>query len=142
MTHRTDAERAPGGPTGVFVRLPLDEAQILKLYNPQKSGNENLIAIGTPVTGAGVEVAAYDNIASGHLSRVEPVSPNISLVRRSDALAKLAEKDAEIARMAAEIAWIRGRLEAVRSCLTEAPAFVSNCGALEVTEEALKGPEA
>ena len=132
MTHRTDAERAPGEPIGVFVRLPLDEAQIMKLYDPKRSGNENLIDIGTPVTGWEMPV----------ITTLGTLRDPVPCVRQSDALAKLAEKDAEIARMAAEIAWIRGRLEAVRSCLTEAPAFVSNCGALEVTEEALKGPEA
>lgn len=42
-------------PTGVFVRLPLNEEQIIKLYNPKQSGNENLLSIGTPVTGADLD---------------------------------------------------------------------------------------
>lgn len=46
----------PSKPIAVVVRLPLDEAYIMKLYNLKKSESENLLAIGTPITGEEVKV--------------------------------------------------------------------------------------
>lgn len=56
----------------------------------------------------------------------------VPCVRQSDALAKLAEKDAEIARL-------RDIFGVVRSYITEAPSFIAKRGALDAIEEALKG---
>ncbi|MFT8886530.1 MAG: hypothetical protein ABF946_10050 [Acetobacter papayae] len=89
-------------PTGVFVRLhngQLSEGQIAKICNPKRTMTENLLAIGMPVAGSELEVVAYDNVASGYLSRVEPVTPNINLVRQSDAQAAIATVQAENVRL-------------------------------------------
>lgn len=83
--------------TGVFVKLPLDEAQIMKLYDPKRSGNENLIAIGTPVPGWVMPVT----------TTLGTLRDPVPCVRQADALAKLAEKDAEIARLREALAKCR-----------------------------------
>lgn len=105
-------------PTGVFVRLhdgALNEEQIAKLCNPKRTMTESLLAIGTPVAGGELEVVGYADAADLPLSDGGPTNwtADISakpdehtteaLVRQSDALAKLAEKDAEIARLNAAI---------------------------------------
>jgi hypothetical protein len=89
-------------PTGVFVRLPLSNEQLGKLLAPIGTLNERMISIGTPVTGGELQVVAYDNIASGYLSRVEPVTPSINLVRQSDAQAQIAALEAEVVRLREE----------------------------------------
>ena len=96
---------------GVFVRLPLDEAQIMKLYNPKKSGNENLLTIGTPVTGGDIPVAAYtsqhdiDRVRKGKSGDIYGAKNwegsdeevfNIPLIRQSDAQAQIAALEAEV----------------------------------------------
>lgn len=94
-------------PTGVFVRLPLSDEQrakiVAEMIPPPISVSDAFekvaLNIGTPVTGGDLEVAAYDNIASGHLSRVRPCGANIELVRQSDAQAKIAALEAEVARL-------------------------------------------
>ncbi|GAN72151.1 hypothetical protein ASY01nite_14380 [Acetobacter syzygii] len=92
-------------PTGVFVRLPLDEAQIMKLYNPKKSGNENLLAIGTPVTGGKLKIVGY---APSHLEggwcaifrkKSDALKSSIPLVRQSDVQAHIAALEAEVVRL-------------------------------------------
>lgn len=96
-------------PTGVFVRLPLSETDARKIrsaidtpsYEPESLSAE-LLAIGTPVPGGDLEVVAYDNIASGHLSRVRPCGPNINLVRQPDAQAKIMVLEAEVVRLREE----------------------------------------
>ena len=89
-------------PTGVFVRPRLSNEQLGKLLAPMDTLNERMLAIGTPVTGGDLEVAAYDNIASGQLSRVRPCGANINLVRQSDAQAKIAALEAYVARLRTE----------------------------------------
>ncbi|CEF41085.1 hypothetical protein predicted by Glimmer/Critica [Acetobacter senegalensis] len=106
-------------PTGVFVRLhngALNEEQIAKLCNPKRTMTESLLAIGTPVTGGELDIVC--SIDEDILRDVRELDdddeeyvtdmvfkPNpdgvdtVPLVRQSDALAKLAEKDAEIARL-------------------------------------------
>lgn len=99
-------------PTGVFVQLPLDVDDIRKMDQAmsqrmmahskptlESASEAAILAIGTPVTGGELEVVAYDNIASGYLSRVEPVTPNINLVRQSDAQAQIAALEAEVVRL-------------------------------------------
>lgn len=135
-------------PTGVFVRFPLDEAQIMKLYNPKKSGNENLLAIGTPVTGGELDVVAYadpsdlplnDGTECNWYAEVAGKTEDEcteGLVRQSDALAKLAEKDAEIARLRTGLARIEQQADEYPGDDASALGWiVSEC-------EALKDPEA
>ncbi|ASC04997.1 hypothetical protein [Acetobacter pasteurianus] len=105
-------------PIGVFVRLHdgmLNEKQIAALCNPKRSSTENILAIGTPVTGGERDyeatVAHYE--------------------------AKLAERDAEIAKLreyyqAGERIFYMGLLNAT-------PKMFSR---LEKARAALKGPEA
>lgn len=111
-------------PTGVFVRLPLSADDIKKMNramswslevhpNPtlETTSEAALLAIGTPVWGGELKVVAYDNIASGYLSRVEPVTPNINLVRQSDAQAQIAARDAEIVRLREENEQLKRKLK-------------------------------
>lgn len=92
-------------PTGVFVRLPLSEASRELLVDaaafgkPDDSHDKAILAIGTPVTGGELEVAAYDNCRSGYLSRAKPCTESIKLVRQSDAQAQIAALEAEIGRL-------------------------------------------
>ncbi|WP_156478949.1 hypothetical protein [Acetobacter senegalensis] len=86
-------------PTGVFVRLPLSDAHVLTLLDAYTGGKETtntkmqdaLLDIGTPVTGGELEVYHAPTVISKNGAECIP------LVRQSDALAKLAEKNAEIA---------------------------------------------
>ena len=109
-------------PTGIFVRLPLSDEQIRKLYNPKKSGNENLLAIGTPVTGDEVD----------------------RLITHKQALAKLAEKDAEIARKDREISRLMSALSEIHK-MKVAVGFKDNNISLDMRYlalETLQGSEA
>lgn len=142
-------------PTGVFVRLPLDEAQIMKLYNPKKSGNENLLAIGTPVTGGELRMRGYeyevkrqgcDEFSHDVGRSVSSINPAISgieyrnispLVSQSDAQAAIAVLEAEITKKNDTIkSLVDEGLKASSLLLAE----VKNLEA-EV-KKALKGPEA
>ena len=98
--------------TGVFVRLhdgKLSDQQTADLNDQSMTSLESLLAIGTPVAGGELEVVGYAHCVNGKIVtlgtyRAPDVSSGISvtsepLVRQSDARAKLAEKDAEIARL-------------------------------------------
>lgn len=140
---------------GVFVRLPLSDEQITKLYNPKKSGNENLLAIGTPVTGRELEVVCSidedilcdiselddddEEYVTDMVFKPNPEGVNTApLVRQSDALAKLAEKDAEIARLRGALAEISSVAEVKK--YTETYSAINFCE--NTAKSALKGPEA
>ena len=100
MTHRTDAERAHREPTGVFVRLPLDAAQeerFDRAYFPTHNIEDALVAIGTPVTGGDLPV----------ITTLGTLRDPVPCVRQSDALAKIAEKDAEITQLRNLLARLR-----------------------------------
>lgn len=125
MTYRTDAERAPGEPIGVFVRLPFlgtERDRILKEAEVDPDRVEEVIlAVGTPITGAQLEVVGYSAKLANSFDKVTGEYTNFdiiprlvghsiclppgsvrdlhSLVRHSDALAKIAEKDAEVAQL-------------------------------------------
>lgn len=106
-------------PTGVFVRLPLSEDQIDALYNPKRSGEENLLSIGTPVQVMELYVVGYEyemalRIEGGEGVEWEEAMPRrfippyedgwrvrnvVPLVRQSDAQAQIAARDAEIVRL-------------------------------------------
>lgn len=156
-------------PTGVFVRLPLSDEQrelmvdAATLGQPDDSHDKAIIAIGTPVTGGELEVVC--SIAEDILRDISELDdddeeyvtdmvfkPNpegvdtAPLVRQSDALAKLAEKDAEIARL-------RKALEQIRDLrATDKPNHATSARRetlwwsitkrIRIAEEALKGPKA
>lgn len=97
---------------GVFVRLPLSEEQVKTLEYRLEGYNSALLAIGTPITGGELYPIGYINedaiggLATGvyqsaSIFRDEDVEHHdtVALTRQSDALAKLAERDAEIARL-------------------------------------------
>lgn len=125
-------------PTGVFVRLPLSENAAETLAWDADCGNaeDALLAIGTPVTGGELEVVGYipehpcltkrDGTNASTFEDRENKRHTVPLVSQSDALAKLAQKDAEIARLNEELSGFRAGL--------------SELVAKEVA--ALKGPEA
>ncbi|MFT9070305.1 MAG: hypothetical protein ABF446_08410 [Acetobacter orientalis] len=96
-------------PTGVFVRLPLSNEQLGKLLAPIGPLNERLLAIGTPVAGGELEVVCYSH----------EIGNTGSLVRQSDAIAKLAEKDAEIVRLREGLTLI-AESENIDNCLDPA----------------------
>ncbi|WP_215755054.1 hypothetical protein [Acetobacter sp. P5B1] len=132
-------------PTAVVVRLPLSDAQKTCFYSRHYTGDPTpgLIAIGTPVAGGELEYCAQ---IVWHDDAVEPEvaawrnkdikkGASIKVVRQSDAQAALAAAQAENMRL-------RDHLETVRSYLKEAPSVTARRGALDVIEEALKGPAA
>lgn len=99
-------------PTGVFVRLPLSTNDIKRMdramsrslvahANPtlESASEAAMLAIGVPVQGRELEVVAYDNIATGYLSRAKPVTPSVNLVRQSDAQAHIAALEVEVVRL-------------------------------------------
>ncbi|WP_140385698.1 DUF4398 domain-containing protein, partial [Acetobacter senegalensis] len=109
-------------PTGVFVRLPLSDEQVLRVLDSYTGDREDtnaamqktILSIGTPVDSS-VPIMAH--IPSGDLRNFVSEGRNhklvtvlsksaspayTSLVRQSDHLAKLAERDAEIARLKAD----------------------------------------
>lgn len=103
-------------PIGVFVPLPLSDEQHDTLYHTIRSSGDEvaLLAIGTPVQSDDCPVAAYlvDDAAEGlravlYTARTEGVSPCI-LQRHH--LAKLAIRDAEIARLEKELSGFRNGL--------------------------------
>lgn len=83
-------------PTGVFVRLPFSGTERERILDEVEvdpdTVEESLLAIGAPVTDGGLEVYHAPIVIT------ENGAERIPLVRQSDALAKLAEKDEEIAR--------------------------------------------
>lgn len=109
-------------------------------------------AIGTPVAGGELEVVcSIDEDILRDIRELDEddeeyvtdmiFKPNpegfdtVRLVRQSDAQADLAAAQAEIT-------WLRDHLETVQSYLQEAPSVFSRRSALDVIEEALKGPAA
>lgn len=99
--------------TGVFVRLhdgQLNENQINALYNPKRSGIENLLAIGTPVQATELWVAAFANSKMplrpwGAIPILFEVSDrrtesfNMPLVLQSEAHSRIMDRDAEIVQL-------------------------------------------
>ncbi|KAA8387654.1 hypothetical protein FKW31_03140 [Acetobacter sp. DmW_136] len=100
-------------PTGVFIRLPLSDVQIMKLYNPNGSGNENLLAIGTPVVSGEISGIIHKLISAGIRKALKTTWEGgvFAMHAKSDllaqetitempcALAALAQRDAEIVRL-------------------------------------------
>ena len=103
-------------PTGVFVRLrdgTLSEDQINALYNPKRSGTENLLAIGTPVQRGELEAVGWARASHvGKLPRFHAISTekrleesvrqlwfDLPLVRQSEAQVAIAAVQAENARL-------------------------------------------
>lgn len=111
-------------PTGVFVRLPLSEEQAHTFLKESSAAwdecngssdglacESGLLAIGTPVTGGELAVVAYadpsdlplnDGSECNWYTEVTGKTEDEcteGLVRQSDALALLAARDAEIARL-------------------------------------------
>lgn len=107
-------------PTGVFIRLPNDaiDPQWAKAYDAvvgdegtKKAALWDFIqiakAIGTPVTGGGLDYCAQiiwhkgelePEIAAWKGSKIQE-GDNIKVVRQSEAQAQIAERDAEIVRL-------------------------------------------
>lgn len=142
--------------TGVFVRLPLsDEHRELMvdaaaLGQPDDSHDKAILTIGTPVTDGELEVVGYapgedlplygddgiDDTCFTEISLHRQADNDIPLIRQSDALAKLAEKDAEIARL-------RDGLARIEKQADEYPGDDASALGWIVSEcDALKGPEA
>ncbi|GAA3668824.1 MULTISPECIES: hypothetical protein [Acetobacter] len=126
-------------PTGVFVRFPLSEAARELLVDaaafgkPDDSHDKAILAIGTPVTGGELEVAAYDNCRSGYLSRAKPCTESIKLVRQSDAQAQIAALEAEVVRL-------RHHLERIdRLIMGNSDPVMMFCGIHASCTKALKG---
>ena len=105
---------------GVFVRLPLSDAAQELLVDaaafgkPDDSHDKAILAIGTPVTGGDVPVAAYtsqhdiDRVRKGKSGDIYGAKNwegsdeevfNIPLVRQSDAQAKIAALEVEVVRL-------------------------------------------
>ncbi|MFP2873709.1 hypothetical protein ACLEIY_15945 [Acetobacter tropicalis] len=142
--------------TGVFVHLPLSDEDCMTIRKHITSkcltndGIVNgLLAIGTPVTGGELYPIGYINedaiggLATGvyqsaSIFRDEDVERHdtVALTRQSDTLAKLAEKDAEIARYREVISRIDGLIMGNNHPVKMFVAIHSACQA------ALKGPEA
>ena len=172
---------------GVFVRLPLSDAQVLALLDAytgdKKTTNQKmedaLLAIGTTVAGGELEAVGYitnnrpfgtNTLTHWILYKHRQHDQEYGVVRQSDAQSALAAAQAEIAEeqrisnlradaverwtntcaqqdeviagLQAENMRLREHLETVRSYLKEAPSVTARRGALDVIEEALKGPAA
>lgn len=145
-------------PTGVFVHLPLSDEDCMTIRKHITSkcltndGIVNgLLAIGTPVTGGELEPLAFVNadrlkwkiatdndvcltfsgkphLGGGTLNLID------GIVLQSDALAKLAEKDAEIALHREALRMLLADWE---DCMGDRPSIGSNAA-----RKALKSPEA
>lgn len=92
-------------PTGVFVRLPLSDELREAFITSVDCGEEveaGIAAIGTPVTGGELKTMAHISRGGDRISIHRKTERDIPLVRQSDAIAKLAEKDAEIVRLRTE----------------------------------------
>ena len=88
-------------PTGVFVRLPLSDELREAFITSVDCGEEveaGIAAIGTPVTGGELKTMAHISRGGDRISLRRKTERDIPLVRQSDALAELAEKDAVIGR--------------------------------------------
>ena len=164
MTHRMDAERAYGEPTGVFVRLPFlgtERDRILKEaeVDPDRV-EEAILAVGTAALGGELDVVGWGlySVGGGKLSlftneaMAERWAKHFGrtlhpVVRQTDALAKIAEKDAEIAQLRNLLVRLR---DAVSRGLTQSqtlpgekypigsqhhPVWVEIASALEVPED-------
>ncbi|MFT9025969.1 hypothetical protein [Acetobacter indonesiensis] len=119
-------------PIGVFVRLPLSDEQKQAMYD-YVSGDISMeaaiLAIGTPVTGGELEVVGYapgedlplygdegiDDTCFTEISLHRQADNDVPLIHQSDALAKLAEKDAEIVELREAEAHARADAEAAKA---------------------------
>lgn len=137
----------------VFVRLPLSasDRRLVRLsysgsMNSDEAFDKALIAIGIPVASGELEVVGYvsensiclmteQDACSIHLLREHERSFDTGLVRQSDHLAALAQRDAEIARLREALRWITYTAH-------DLPEFMRVEIMLEWAEKALKGPEA
>ena len=147
-------------PIGVFVRLHdgmLNEKQIAALCNPKRSSTENILTIGTPVTGGEMDYYAqiiwFEDAPEPEIvawrNRDIKKGDNIKVVRQTDALAKLAEKDAEIARLRKALEGAKIFHEEQGKAISKQPPSAQgqwrrhqHQEQIENIEEALKGPEA
>ncbi|WP_395495798.1 hypothetical protein [Acetobacter sp. KSO5] len=132
-------------PTAVVVRLPLSDNEKMALTSGVKMGGsieQGLLAIGTPV--AGGELKIWGNVSRENAKDLGPEQA-VLMFGGADTGPddiNLVDAEAALAAAQAEIAWLRDHLETVRSYLKEAPSVMARCGALDVIEEALKGPAA
>ncbi|MGO2959308.1 MAG: hypothetical protein ACTIDN_09765 [Acetobacter sp.] len=136
-------------PTGVFVRLPLSEEQLKNVDRLAQEISENnsenewrfhrhyvaaceelITAIGNPVTSADMLV----------ITILGTLRDPVPCVRQSDALAKLAEKDAEIARLR-EILSLFTAYESLMDAGEDVAAMEAYANLQLKVQEALKGPE-
>ena len=129
-------------PTGVFVRLPLSEAQKAAAYDlTSKSGaTDAILAIGTPVTGGNLQPIGK---VAGHFSDGQPMvrilnHPHLpyetEIALYNDAQVQIAALEAKVVRMREALSRISvaasNQYEATYSCLK----FCIN-----QAQEALKG---
>lgn len=138
-------------PTGVFVRLPLSDEQIVSIAGWIPGSREELrnevlpsifSIIGTPVTGGGgrLEVVGYISHIVADALRDPTSGINVTQLRAerngcvSAPLVLKTDADAEIAKRDAEIVRLNSELSGYRTGLSELVAK-------EVAEN-LKGPEA
>ncbi|KXV59963.1 hypothetical protein AD947_03110 [Acetobacter tropicalis] len=156
------------------MRLPLSDEQVLSVLDSYTGDKEStnaamqktILSIGMPVTGddlseVGLEVVHAHGTdltyCREHAQRIANGADGIiySLVRQSDHIAKLAEKDAEIVRKDAEIERLWAALEGIEVSIDALPddnedysrmsAREMQRQALEVVKaevKALKGTEA
>ena len=111
---------------GVFVRLPInaDQRDIVLEIAGRDCLTAALLAIGTPVTGGELDVVGTIHIGDNgkpFFTAPEIYSTGGDVVRQSDAVAKLAEKDAEIARLRDENDGLRMAVDTQKGfleCLT------------------------
>ncbi|MFH7812457.1 MULTISPECIES: hypothetical protein [Acetobacter] len=113
-------------PTGVFVRLPLNEEQVESVLNSYVGDKEStnicmqktILELGTPVTGGKLKIVGY---APSHLEggwcaifrkKSDALKSSIPLVRQSDAQAQIAALEAEVVRL-------REALEGIENGLPE-----------------------
>ena len=145
---------------GVFVSLPLSEDQLNELYHAVMYLGEEaaLRNIGTPVTGCDLEPLAFVNadrlkwkietnndvcltfsgkphFGGGTLNLID------GIVLHSDALTKLAEKDAEIARLR-DVLSLFTAYESLMDDGEDVAAMAAYANLQLKVHEALKGPEA
>ncbi|ASL41508.1 MULTISPECIES: hypothetical protein [Acetobacter] len=137
-------------PIGVFVRLHdgmLNEKQIAALCNPKRSSTENILTIGTPVTGGEMDYYAqiiwFEDAPEPEIvawrNRDIKKGDNVKVVRQSDALAKLVERDAEIARLNQKITKLKDIIAGamIQSCLHGADGDIGRLRRVEAELEAV-----
>lgn len=149
-------------PIGVFVRLPLSEDDCVLLIDassfgaPDDSHDKALIAIGTPVMGGELETEVVrvrehrkDIELPWTYHKAPPSDQDASeyelevdrLITHKQALAKLAEKDTEIA-LLREVLSLFTAYESLMDDGEDVAAMAAYANLQLKIQEALKGPEA